>query len=97
VSSYFSPRLPVMRVVWEESVLTWMVFTGPPSALDSCTFGTLAGALVPEVEGSFPPSSRRAASAARACSFSTIVITTARSLRMVRTPAGDDILRTKYP
>jgi hypothetical protein len=32
-----------------------MVFTGPPFAPDGCTFGTLAGALVPEVEGSFPP------------------------------------------
>ena len=53
-SSYFSPRLPAMRVVWEGSAPTWMVFTSPPSTPDGCTFGTLAGALVPEVEGSFP-------------------------------------------
>jgi hypothetical protein len=50
-SSYFSPRLPAMRVVWEESAPTWMVFTGSPSVPDGCT---LVGALVPEVEGSLP-------------------------------------------
>jgi hypothetical protein len=53
-SSYFSPKLPAMRVVWEESAPTWMVFTGPPSAPNGCTFSTLAGTLVLEVEGSFP-------------------------------------------
>jgi hypothetical protein len=26
--SYFSPRFPPMRVVWEASAPTWMVFTG---------------------------------------------------------------------
>jgi hypothetical protein len=46
VISYFSSRLPAMRVVWEESTPTWMVLTGPPSALDGCTLGTLVGALV---------------------------------------------------
>jgi hypothetical protein len=82
-----------MRVVWEESAPTWMVFTGPPSALDDCTFGT----LVPKVEGSFPLSTGRAASTARVCSFSTAVTAAARSPYTMRTPAGDDILRTKYP
>ena len=78
-SSYFSPILPAMRVVWEESAPTWMVLMGPLSALDGCTFGTLADILVQEVEGSFPPLSGRAASTARACSFSTTVTTAARS------------------
>jgi hypothetical protein len=64
---------------------------------EGCTFGTSVGALVPEVEGSLPPLSGRAVSAARACSFSTTASAVARSPRMVRTPAGDNILRTKYP
>jgi hypothetical protein len=96
VSSYSSPRLPAMRVVWEESTLTWMVLTGPSSALDGCTFGTLVGALVLEVEGSLPLSSKRAVSAARACRFSTAASAAARSPRTVRTPIVDGILRTKY-
>jgi hypothetical protein len=44
-----------------------------------------------------PPSSGRAVSAARACNFSTATSAAARSPRTVRTPAGDGILRTKYP
>jgi hypothetical protein len=48
-------------------------------------------------QGVPPPSSRRAASAARACNFSTAASAAGRSPRTVRTPAGDDILRTKYP
>jgi hypothetical protein len=67
------------------------------SARDGCTFGTLGSALVPEVEGFPPPSSGRAVSAARACSFSTAVSAAARSPRTVRTTVGDGILRTKYP
>jgi hypothetical protein len=55
--SYFSSRSPAMRVVWEESELSRMVLTGTSSALDGCTFGTLAGILVQEVEGSLPSSS----------------------------------------
>jgi hypothetical protein len=46
--------------------------------------------------GSLPPSSERAVSAAKACNFSTAASAAARSPRTVRTPAGDDILRTKY-
>jgi hypothetical protein len=95
--SYVSSRSPAMRVVWEESALSRMVLTGTPSAPDGCTLGTLAGVLVQEVEGSLPPSSRRAASAARACNFSTAASAAGWSPRTVRTPAGDDILRTKYP
>jgi hypothetical protein len=57
MSSYFSPRLPVMRVVREESVPTLIVLMGPPCAPDGYTFGTSVGALVPNVEGSLPPSS----------------------------------------
>jgi hypothetical protein len=53
-SSYFSSRSPAMRVVWEESALSRMVLTGTPSVPDGCTFGTLAGVLVQEVEGSLP-------------------------------------------
>jgi hypothetical protein len=67
--SYFSSRLLVMRVVWKESPPSWMVLTGPPSAPDGCTLSTLVGALIQEVEGSLPPSSGRAVSAARACNF----------------------------
>jgi hypothetical protein len=29
--SYFSPRFPPMRVVWEGSAATWKVFTGTSS------------------------------------------------------------------
>jgi hypothetical protein len=64
---------------------------------DGHTFSTLVGALVPEVEGFLPPSSGRAASVARACSFSTAASAAAWSPHTVRTPAGDGILRTKYP
>jgi hypothetical protein len=32
--SYFSPRFPPMRVVWEGSAPTWMVFTGTSSVSD---------------------------------------------------------------
>jgi hypothetical protein len=55
--SYFSSRLPTMRVVWEESTPTWMVLMGPSSAPYGYTLGTLVGTLVQEVEGSLPPSS----------------------------------------
>jgi hypothetical protein len=54
VISYFSSRLPAMRVVWEESTLTWMVLTGPSSTPDGCTLGNLVGALVQEVGGPSP-------------------------------------------
>jgi hypothetical protein len=70
---------------------------GTSSAPDGRTFGTLVGAFVPEVEGFLPPSSGRAASAARACSFSTSASAAAWSPYTVWTPAGDGILRTKYP
>jgi hypothetical protein len=93
-SSYFSPRFPAMRVVWEGSAPTWMVFAGPSSAPDGCTFGTLEGAMV---QGPPPPSSGRVISATRVCSFSTATSAVVRSPRTVRIPAGDGILRTKYP
>jgi hypothetical protein len=83
-----------MRVVWEGSALTWMVFAGPPSAPDGCTFGDLEGALV---LGTLPPSSSRAISAARIYSFSTAANAAVRSPHTLWIPAGDDILRTKYP
>ena len=83
-SSYFSTRFPTMRVVLEESAPICTVFTG-----------TLAGALAREVEG--VSSSERAASAARACSFSTIATAAVWSPRNVRTPAGEGIFKTKYP
>ena len=94
MSSYFSPRFPVMRVVWEGSAPTWMVFAGPPSAPVGCTFGTLEGALV---LGPLPPSSGRVISAAKVCSFSMAASAAVRSHCTVRIPTGDDILRTKYP
>jgi hypothetical protein len=96
-SSYFSSRSPAMLVVWEESALSRMVLTGTPSAPNGCTLGTLVGVLVQEVKGSFPSSSGRAASAARACNFSIASSAVGRSPHTVRTPAGDGILRTKYP
>jgi hypothetical protein len=86
-----------MRVVWEGSALTWMVFVGPSSASDGCTFGALEGALALEAEGPLPPSFSRAISAARVCSFLMAASAAVRSPRMVRIPVGDDILRTKYP
>jgi hypothetical protein len=69
---------------------------GSAFAPDGCTFGTLAGALVLEVEGAFPLLSGRSASVARVCGFSTAATAAARSPGTVRTPAGDGILRTKY-
>jgi hypothetical protein len=69
-----------------------MVLTGLPFAPDGCTLGTLVRALVQEVEGSFPPSSGRAVSAARACNFSTAASAAGRSPRTVRTPAGESRL-----
>jgi hypothetical protein len=70
--SYFSPRFAPMRVIWEGSAQTWMVFTGTSSVSDGRTLGALAGALAREGEGSDP--SALAAGprpAASACSFST--------------------------
>jgi hypothetical protein len=86
-----------MRVVWGEPALSWTALMGTSSTPDGRTFGTLVGALVPKVEGFLPPSFGRAAYAARACNFSTAASAVTRSPRTVRTPAGDDILRTKYP
>jgi hypothetical protein len=92
----FSLRFLVMRVVWEGSAPIWMVLAGPPYAPDDCTFGALEGALALGVEGPLPPSSSRAISAARVCSFSTAASAAMRSPRTVRIPTGDNILRTKY-
>jgi hypothetical protein len=39
VSSYLSPRFPMMRVVWVVSVLIWMTFTGMSSLSEVCTWG----------------------------------------------------------
>jgi hypothetical protein len=96
--SYFSPRFPPMRVVWEGSAPTWMVFTGTSSVSDGRTFGDLAGTLAREGEGSDPSvPAAGARPAANACSFSTAATAAVRSPCTVRTPAGDGILRTKYP
>ena len=94
-SSYFSSRFPAMRVVLEESAPICTVFTGTLSGSDGWTLGALAGALAREVEG--VSSSEHAASAARACSFSTAATAAVRSPRTVRTPAGEGIFRIKYP
>jgi hypothetical protein len=85
-----------MRVVWGEFAQSRMALMVTSPAPDGRTFGTLVGALVPEVEGSLPQPSGRAVSAARVCSFSTAASAAARSPRTVRTPVGDGILRTKY-
>jgi hypothetical protein len=72
VLSYFSPRFPLMRVVWEASAPTWMVFTGTSSVSDGWTLGALAGTLAREGEGSDPfAPAARTRPAASACSFST--------------------------
>jgi hypothetical protein len=52
--SYFSPRFPPMRVVWEASALTWTVFTGTSSVSNGRTLGALARALARELDGSDP-------------------------------------------
>jgi hypothetical protein len=52
--SYFSPRFPPMRVVWEVSTPTWTVFTGTSSVSDGRTLGALARAFARKVEGSDP-------------------------------------------
>jgi hypothetical protein len=39
VSSYLSPRFPVMRVVWAASTPIWMTFTGTSSLYEGCTQG----------------------------------------------------------
>ena len=93
-SSYFSSRFPVMRVVLEESAPICTVFTGTLSGSDGGTLGAFAGALAREMDGS---SSERAASAARACSFSTAATAAVRSPRTVRKREGGGIFRTKYP
>jgi hypothetical protein len=96
--SYFSPKLPPMRVVWEASAPTWTVFTRTSSVSDNRTFGTLDRALAREVEGSDPWAPAAGASpVANAWSFSTATTAAARSLWTVRTPAGEGIFRTKYP
>ena len=64
VLSYFSPRFPPMRVVWEGSALTWMVFMRTSFVSDGWTLGALAGALAREVEGSDPPALTAGASPA---------------------------------
>jgi hypothetical protein len=95
--SYFSPRFPPMRVVWEASALTWMVFTGTSSVSDGRTLGALVGALARADEGSDPSTPAAGASpAANAWSFSTATTAAVLSLCTVRTPAGDGISRTKY-
>jgi hypothetical protein len=43
--SYFSPKFPPMRVIWEDSAPTWMVFTGTSSISNGWTLGALASAL----------------------------------------------------
>jgi hypothetical protein len=79
--SYFSPRFPSMRVVWEVSAPTWMVFTGTSSVLDGRTLGALARALAREVEGSDPWAPAPGASpVASVWSFSTATTAAARSL-----------------
>jgi hypothetical protein len=95
--SYFSPRFPPMRVVWEGSAPTWKVFTGTSSVSDGRTLGALAGALAREGEGSDPsaPAAGTRPSAS-ACSFSTNATAAVQSHYTVRTPAGDGILRTRY-
>jgi hypothetical protein len=37
VSSYLSPRFPMMPVVWAASALIWMTFTGLSSPSEGCT------------------------------------------------------------
>jgi hypothetical protein len=71
------------------SAPTWKVFIGTSSVSDGRTLGALAGALAHEGEGSDPSVS--------ACSFSTAATAAVRSPFMVRTLAGDGILRTRYP
>jgi hypothetical protein len=96
--SYFSPRFPPTRVVWEASAPTWMVFTGTLSVSDGQTLGALAMALARKDEGSDP--SAMAAGArllASTWSFSSTTTAAARSPWMVRTPVGEGIFRTRYP
>jgi hypothetical protein len=96
--SYFSPRFPPMRVVWEVSASTWMVFMGISSVSDGRTLGALAGTLACDGEGSDPSAPAvEARPATIACSFSTTATAVVRSPYTVRTPTGDGILRTKYP
>jgi hypothetical protein len=79
--SYFSPRFPLMRMVWETFARTWMVFTGTSSVSDGRTLGALAGALAHEDEGSDPSAPAVGASpAANAWSFSTATTAAVRSL-----------------
>jgi hypothetical protein len=86
--SYFSPRFPPMRVVWEVSAPTWMVFTSTSSVSDGRTLGALDRALAREDEGSDPYAPAAGASpVASAGSFSTATMAATRSLWMVRTPA----------
>jgi hypothetical protein len=48
VSSYFSSRSPVMRVVWEGSAPAWMVFAGvaePPELFQLKCLSHASGAV----------------------------------------------------
>jgi hypothetical protein len=79
--SYFSPRFPPMRVVWEASAPTWTVFTGTSPVSDGKTLGALDRALAREVDGSDPWVPAAGASpVASAWSFSTATTAVARSL-----------------
>jgi hypothetical protein len=87
--SYFYPRFPPMRVVWEGSAPTWMVFTGTSPVSDGRTLGALAGALAREDEGLAPSAPAGGARpTASACSFSTATTAAVRSPCTMRTPVG---------
>jgi hypothetical protein len=67
---------------------------GPTVCPSRLHFRCLGGRLG---TGASSPSSGRAISVARVCSFSTATRAAVRSPCTVRIPVGDDILRTKFP
>lgn len=100
--SAISYLFPTMRVAWEGSAMTWMVFMGTPSAPYGYTLGAFVGALVREVKMSSPSPSGRAtiverAIVERACSFLMDARAEVWSPGTVRTPASDGISETKHP
>jgi hypothetical protein len=100
VGSYLSSRSPMMRVVWTASVPIWMVFMGTPSLSEGCTWGAEVEPRWRELEGATgwsPCPAVASWAAARAWSFSSAETPVVQSQRILITPLGAIIFKTRYP
>jgi hypothetical protein len=91
VSSYLSPRFPVMRVVWAASVLIWMTFMGTSSLSDGYMRGELKGSW-----SYAPKPTVSSCAAAYTWSLSSAEMPAERSPRTLMTPLGDGIFKSSY-